>query len=136
VASNDAEFASQVRRLAGFLLDCFLFVLTLGVGWVIWYLILARSGQSPAKRLLATRVIRDDGAAAGLGRLLIRDVVVRGIALGTVYEVLMAVLGRGIGWPSITLVFTLSALWCVWDADRECVWDKILGTRVVNARCR
>ena len=34
--SNDAELASQGRRLAGAVLDGFLFVLTLGIGWVIW----------------------------------------------------------------------------------------------------
>ena len=32
--SNDAELASQGRRLAGAVLDGFLFVLTLGIGWV------------------------------------------------------------------------------------------------------
>ncbi len=71
--SNDAELASQGRRLAGAVLDGFLFVLTLGIGWVIWYLIVARGGQSPAKQLLRTRVIRDDGQSADLGWMLIRD---------------------------------------------------------------
>ena len=71
--SNDAELASQGRRLAGAVLDGFLFVLTLGIGWVIWYLIVARGGQSPAKQLLRTRVIRGDGQSADLGWMLIRD---------------------------------------------------------------
>ena len=43
--SNDAELASQGRRLAGAVLDGFLFVLTLGIGWVIWYLIVAREAD-------------------------------------------------------------------------------------------
>ena len=134
MSSSDVELASQIRRLAGFVLDCFLFVLTLGFGWVIWYLIVARTGQSPAKRLLGTCVIRDDGATADLGWMLIRDLVVRGVAFGAVYGVLVAVLGEGVGGAINTLVFTLAALWCLWDANRQCVWDKIVRTRVVSSR--
>ena len=95
--SNDAELASQGRRLAGAVLDGFLFVLTLGIGWVIWYLIVARGGQSPAKQLLRTRVIRGDGQWADLGWMLIRDLVVRAIAFGAVNGVLVAVLGEEVG---------------------------------------
>ena len=47
--SNDAELASQGRRLAGAVLDGFLFVLTLGIGWVIWYLIVARGRTEPSE---------------------------------------------------------------------------------------
>ena len=122
MTSNDMGLASRGRRLAGFVLDCFLFVLTLGVGWVIWYLVVGRSGQSPAKRLLGTCVIRDDGAVADLGWMLIRDLVVCGVAFGAVY----GMLGAGVGGAINTLVFTLAALWCVWDANRQCLWDKIV----------
>ena len=132
--SNDAELASQGRRLAGAVLDVFLFVLTLGIGWVIWYLIVARGGQSPAKQLLRTRVIRDDGQSADLGWMLIRDLVVRAIAFGAINGVLVAVLGEQVGGAIVGLTFVVAALWCVWDSDRQCVWDKIVRTRVVSAR--
>ncbi len=59
------------------MLDSTLFVLTLGIGWVIWYLFAARRGQSPAKRLIGMPVIREDGAVATLGWMLIRDRAVR-----------------------------------------------------------
>ena len=130
--SNDAELASQGRRLAGAVLDGFLFVLTLGIGWVIWYLIVARGGQSPAKQLLRTRVIRGDGQSADLGWMLIRDLVVRAIAFGAVNGVLVAVLGEQVGGAIFGLTFVVAALWCVWDSDRQCVWDKIMRTRVVR----
>ncbi|MDE2801676.1 MAG: RDD family protein, partial [Chloroflexota bacterium] len=90
--------------------------------------------QSPAKRLLGMRVIRDDGAAADLGWMLIRDLAVRGVAFGAVYGVLVAVVGEGVGGAINSLVFTLAALWCVYDANRQCLWDKIVRTRVVNDR--
>lgn len=50
--------------------------------------------------------------------------------------VLVAVLGEQAGRRYLRLVFVVAALWCVWDADRQCVWDKIVRTRVVNARGR
>ena len=32
----------------------------------------------------------------------------------------------GIGW-------FIAALWCTWDKDRQCLWDKIIETYVVYA---
>ena len=128
------QLASQGRRLAGFVLDAGLFVFTLGIGWVIWYLIAARHGQSPAKRLLGMRVIREDGAVATLGWMLIRDLAVRVIAFGAVDRLLVAALGEGTGGALTSLLFVVAALWCVWDANRQCLWDKIVRTRVVEGR--
>ena len=109
---------AKVADFAGAVLDGFLFVLTLGIGWVIWYLIVARGGQSPAKQLLRTRVIRDDGQSADLGWMLIRDLVVRAIAFGAINGVLVAVLGEQVGGAIFGLTFVVAALWCVWDSDR------------------
>ena len=134
--NNDMELARQARRLAGAILDGLLFVLTLGIGWVIWYLIVARGGQSPAKQLLHTRVIRGEGQPADLGWMLIRDLVVRAIAFGAVNGVLVAVLGEQVGGSIFGLAVVVAALWCVWDTDRQCVWDKIVRTRVVNVGSR
>ena len=133
MTSNDVELASQGRRLAGFVLDLFLIVITLVIGWVIWYLFVAGGGQSPAKRLLGIRVIHDDGTTAGLGWMVIRDWAVRIIAFGAVEWVLLAVLGEEVGGSIFALAWVVAALWCVWDADRQCVWDKIMRTRVVTA---
>ena len=133
MTSNDVELASQGRRLAGFVLDLFLIVITLVIGWVIWYLFVAGDGQSPAKRLLGIRVIHDDGTTAGLGWMVIRDWAVRLIAFGAVEWVLLAVLGEEVGGSIFALAWVVAALWCVWDADRQCVWDKIMRTRVVTA---
>ncbi len=123
--------ASQGRRLGGFALDTVLSIVTLGIGWIIWYLIVARRGQSPAKQLLGMRVIREDGSAAGLGWMLLRDLVVRGIAFGALNLVLTAIAGTA-GGAIAGLVFVVAALWCVWDANRQCLWDKVVRTRVVH----
>ena len=115
--ATDPPLASQGRRLAGAVLDVLIFVLTLGIGWVIWYLVAARGGQSPAKRLLGTRVIREDGAVASLSWMLIRDLAVRVIAFGAVNGVLVAVLGTEAGGAIYGLAFVVAALW--WRVGRE-----------------
>lgn len=56
--------APRWKRLAGYALDFLLALLTLGIGWWIWFLIIAGSGQTPAKQLLKTRVIHAFGSGA------------------------------------------------------------------------
>ncbi len=135
-AGIEPPLANQTRRLAGAVLELVLFVLTLGLGWVIWYLFSARRGQSPAKRLLGMQVIRDDGQPATLGWMLIRDLAVRLIAFAAFNGVLVALLGEEEGGALFALTLIIAALWCIWDARRQCLWDKLARTRVVDIRSR
>ena len=142
VETVQMELASQGRRLGAYLLDyAVLQWLTLYIGWIIWYLIVATQGQSPAKQLLGMRVVREDGVTAGLGWMLLRDLVVRGIVFGNVI-VWGALLGSLLGGPGILLALLAAALailaplWCVWDKDRQCLWDKVVSTYVVRTDAR
>ena len=117
--------------MAGALLEVVLFVLTLGIGWIVWYLLVARNGQSPAKRLLGMRVMRD-GEVANLGWMLIRDLAIRIIAFGALNGVLIAILGEAAGGAIYGLLVVIAALWCIWDARRRCLWDIAAGTEVVR----
>ena len=92
-SATDAPLASQGRRLAGAVLDIALFVLTLGIGWVVWYLVAARHGQSPAKRLLGTRVIREDDSVSTVAGCSFATSRCGSSLFGTVNGVLVAVLG-------------------------------------------
>ena len=134
--SQPEAFASPGRRLAGAVLEIALFCLTLAIGWIVWYLIVARRGQSPAKRLLGMRVVREDGAAADLGWMLVRDLVVRVVALGAVDAGLVGILGETAGGALSGLVVVAAALWCVWDARHRCLWDRVVGTRVIRVARR
>lgn len=51
--------ASIQHRLGGYLLDIALAIVTLGIGWVIWSLIVWRSGVTPAKQILKMRVLAE-----------------------------------------------------------------------------
>jgi uncharacterized RDD family membrane protein YckC len=59
--------AGPGRRLAGALLDLVLLVVTLIIGWWVWFAIVARNGQSPGKQLVGMYIIKADGTRAGGG---------------------------------------------------------------------
>jgi len=73
----------------------------------------ARYGRTLGKMWLQIRPLRIDGGPLGSGR-----------AFGR----------AGLYWLSSVLgwVGILNPLWCLWDADRQCLHDKIVRTIVVN----
>ncbi len=127
----ELELAPQGRRLGAFVLDFLLFIFTLGIGWLIWLAVVGQRGQNPAKQLLGMHVVLADGNRAGLGRMLLREIIAK---WGT-FALLDYVLGFAdqdvAGWVTLAAV-AVAALWCVWDANRQCLWDKALGTYVVR----
>ena len=125
-----AELATQGRRFAGFVLDALLFAFTLGIGWLIWFLVIAGQGQTPAKQILKLRVARVDGQPASWGWMLLREIGVKWLAFIVLNLVLVALVGDAGAWAYVA-IFAACALWCVWDANRQCLWDKALTTLVV-----
>ncbi len=69
------EPATPVRRLCAFLLDALLIILTLVIGYIIWWLIVLGRGQTPGKQLLGIRAVRRDGSGAGWGLTFAREIV-------------------------------------------------------------
>lgn len=69
------EPATPLRRMSAYLLDVLLFLLTLIVGYIIWWLIVLGRGQTPGKQLLGIRAIKRNGYPAGWGTTFIREVV-------------------------------------------------------------
>lgn len=127
----DLALASQGRRLAAFVLDIVLFAVTLGIGWLIWLIVVGQRGQNPAKQLLGMRVVRVDGSRAELGWMLLREIVAKW-AFFAVLDVVLMLASAGVAGTITAIVFAIAALWCVWDANRQCLWDKALGTYVVG----
>jgi uncharacterized RDD family membrane protein YckC len=118
---DQLETATPRRRLGGYLLESVLAVLTLGVGWLIWFIIVAPNGQTPAKQLLGMYIMRDDGSRAGGGYVWLREFVVKGLLFGVI-----AMFTAYIAW-------VLAALWCTWDRDRQTLWDKVGTTHVTHS---
>jgi uncharacterized RDD family membrane protein YckC len=119
--ADQLETATPRRRLGGYLLESVLGVLTFGIGWLIWFIIVAPNGQTPAKQLLGMYIMRDDGSRAGGGYVWLREFLVKGLLFG-----ILALLTAYIAW-------VVSALWCAWDSDRQTLWDKVTGTHVSHS---
>ena len=69
------NYASPLRRLMAHLLDIILFVLTLIIGYIIWWLIVLGRGQTPGKQLLGIRAVRRDGNRVGWGLMFVREIL-------------------------------------------------------------
>lgn len=122
--------ATLGRRFASFTLDALLVIVTLLIGWLVWFLIIAGRGQTPGKQILKLRVVRADGQPASYGWMLLREIVIKSIAFGLLNFILDSIVS-GSGWIA-AVIFAACALWCVWDANRQCLWDKLLTTLVVH----
>ena len=124
--------ASRGQRLSGHVLEMALFGLTLGVGWAFWFASTGRGGQTPAKRLLGMRVIDAEGRPASLRRMVIRDVLLKVVAFVLLDLLLLSMeVEGGLNLALAGVVaWLVAALWCVWDGIRQCLWDRVAGTRV------
>lgn len=66
--------ASVQHRLGGWALDYALYLLTFGLGWFIWSMILWGKGQTPAKMILKLRVYnKSTSTPAKWGQMAIRQ---------------------------------------------------------------
>lgn len=71
------RYASFQHRLGAYALDAVLAVVTLGIGWLIWSLIIWGEGQTPAKRILKIRVRHvATGSVATWGHMGVREFLV------------------------------------------------------------
>lgn len=111
--------ATPARRLGGSLLDGLLLPLTLFIGWLIWFIIVAPRGQTPGKSLVSTYVLRRDGTRAGGWLMWGREVGVKWFVIGFIDVFLLG------------MAQLFAALWILWDRDNQCLWDKIVGSYVV-----
>jgi uncharacterized RDD family membrane protein YckC len=64
------------RRIGAYFLSFLLFIVTLGIGWIIWGLILWPRGQSPAFKVLKLHVVpKEGGTPVGFGTMALRNIV-------------------------------------------------------------
>lgn len=115
-SSGGFRYASFQHRLGAYALDAVLAGLTLGIGWLIWSLIVWGEGQTPAKKILKIRVRNyETGAVATWGHMAVREFLVPlavSIAVGLTSGI------AAIAWIVIEIVFyytknnrTLRDLW-------------------------
>ena len=62
---------------------------------------------------------------------MLREIVLKWGAF-VVLDQVLSLADEGIGGGITLAVFAVAALWCAWDANRQCLWDKVIGTYVVR----
>jgi len=109
------ELASSGRRIGAYFLAIPLAIVTLGIGYVIWGLIIWANGQTPALQVLGMRCWRPEEARiAGFWWMALREVVGR-IAEGILSFITLLI--------SLILMLT--------RPDRRSLHDLIAGTVVL-----
>ncbi|MYA20963.1 MAG: hypothetical protein F4Z25_12130 [Chloroflexi bacterium] len=121
------QTATPGRRLGGYVLDLLVTAATFGIGWLIWFLVVAQRGQTPGKQMLGMYIMREDGTRAGGWYTILREVIVKGL-ISLVIGVISAATG-GLG----SLLWLPAALWCTWDRERQCLWDKAASTYIAHS---
>ena len=94
------------------------FFVTLVIGWFIWFAIVAPRGQTPAKALLSTYVVRSDGSVAGGWYMWGRELGVKMLLFGVVDSFTFRI-------PTL-----LGSMWILWDRDKQALWDKVVRSYV------
>ena len=112
------------RRLWGTsLLEGVLMIITLYLGWFIWLFFTAKTGQTPAKRLLNVYTLdARTGQVTSAGRVWLRDVVVETLLFAWIGGVFTA------GIASL-----IDGAFVLFDKNRQSLHDKIVDTIVVYA---
>ena len=78
VLPQGTELASIGRRIGAYFLALPLFLVTLGIGYIIWGLIVWAQGQTPALQVLGMRCWhRQDGRVPGFWGMALREVIGR-----------------------------------------------------------
>ena len=104
-------------RLWATVLDGLLFIVTCGIGWLIWSIVLWQQSTSPAKKMLNLKIVDiNTGAPASMQQMLLREVLGK-IILSTVSSGVSTLIGA-------VLILVVPS--------RQGVWDYISKTTVVR----
>jgi len=103
-------------RVGATLLDVLLMIVTLGIGWLIWAVVLLKDSTSPAKKMMGLVIVDvNTGAPATMTQMVLREIVGKWV-LG-----------------SVTGVVTLASFVMLFvTPNRQAVWDYIGTTTVVR----
>ncbi|MEO7260168.1 MAG: RDD family protein [Jatrophihabitantaceae bacterium] len=109
-----AELASVGRRIGGYFMELLLAIVTLGIGYFIWMLVVWGRGQTPGKQVLGMYCYRPStGSTASWGYMLLRW-------FGQVLESL------------IPFGFPITSIMMIASNEHKAIHDHIAGTVVLH----
>lgn len=129
--NSNMRLATFQHRLGAYALDLALAFLTLGIGWLIWSLIVWGQGQTPAKKILKLRVYAADNTQrpATWGHMAVRELLLLmaiGIAAGVLNLITVVV-----GTIGIIAWYVMEIVWYFTKGQRT-LRDTLVKTLVVN----
>lgn len=115
-APGGAVLATAGARIGAALIDGLLMLVTLGIGWIIWSVVLWKDATSPGKKMLGMRIVdANTGAPATMNQMVMREAVGKWV------------LGYVTGIVSVASCVMLFA-----TPRRQAVWDYVATTVVVR----
>ena len=118
-------FATPLLRFGAAILEAVLAIITLGIGWFVWWLILLSRGLTPARQILGLRIVdAKTMQPVSNGQVFLRGFVVYFLAFSILSSALSAVL-LGAGW-----LFTLVSALLVFRSSHQTLWDQMTTTTV------
>lgn len=106
------------KRFGAFLLEIVLAIVTIGIGWIIWDLIVWKDGKSPAKQLLHMQVVNaKTGQPLTWGQCFLRNFVCYGL-IGAI--------------PILGALYRIVGACFVFNDDRRALWDRMVDSYVVD----
>lgn len=120
-APPGVRVAGPGKRFGSYLLGIPLYVVTLGIGYLVWLLIAWSRGQNPAQQVLHMKVAKlAERRVATWGDMFVRNFVVMGLLFGVVGIVLLY------------LPLIIGALFALGGPLAQTGWDRMVGTIVVD----
>ena len=117
-----SELATPQTRIIAYILDAVLMAALLGVGWFIWFVMIAGRGTTPGHDLMGQVIVdKKTGQPASFGKMIIRECFIKGIL-----QMLLA---------SFTMFINYlidGAL--IFREDRRALHDHVMGTEVIQDR--
>ena len=119
------RYASFQHRLGAAALDTVLMVVTFGIGWAVWALILWNEGQTPAKKILKLRTYSfESGTVATWGHMSVREFLIP-LAVGIVSYI------PYIGW-AISIAYIVLEIVFYFTKGQRSFTDHWAKTAIIN----
>lgn len=127
--TEQLPLATVGMRIWSVILEAILVVVTLGIGWLIWYFVVVGRGLTPARAILKLKVIDFiTRTEVSPGKAFFRGFVV--------YYLIFGVLASAIGGALFAgpYILTLIAGAFIFRESRQTLWDQVTNTVIGQGR--
>jgi len=114
------NLATPLARLGAHLLEIGLMLVTLGIGWIVWSLIIWGKGTTPAHQILKQAIVNDKTKEAlSWGHMFVREFVIKGLLVGFLSTF------------TFGIFYIVDSLFVIKE-DRKTLHDRICSSAVVQ----